>query len=37
LKLETCGRLGSMSAAEVISHMGPRPGVEYASFLKKAA
>ncbi len=37
MTLEMCGRLGSMSAAEVISHMGPRPGVTYADFLKKAA
>jgi sugar/nucleoside kinase (ribokinase family) len=37
LMLETCGRLGSMAAAEVISHMGPRPGMKYAEFLKKAA
>lgn len=25
LPLETCGRLGSLAAAEVISHVGPRP------------
>ena len=25
LDLETCGRLGSIAAAEAISHMGPRP------------
>lgn len=25
LALETCGRLGSLAAAEVISHVGPRP------------
>jgi len=25
LDLETCGRLGSLAAAEVISHIGPRP------------
>ncbi len=37
MNLEMCGRLGSMAAAEVISHMGPRPGVTYADFLKKAA
>lgn len=37
MTLEMCGRLGSMAAAEVISHMGPRPGVTYADFLKKAA
>lgn len=37
MKLETCGRLGSLAAAEVISHMGPRPAVAYADLLKKAA
>lgn len=37
MTLDMCGRLGSMAAAEVISHMGPRPGVTYADFLKKAA
>jgi sugar/nucleoside kinase (ribokinase family) len=26
--LEECGRLGSIAAAEVISHVGPRPLVE---------
>jgi sugar/nucleoside kinase (ribokinase family) len=28
LDLETCGRFGSIAAAEVISHVGPRPLVE---------
>lgn len=37
MNLETCGRLGSLAAAEVISHMGPRPAVHYAELLKKAA
>lgn len=37
MTLEMCGRLGSMAAAEVIGHMGPRPGVTYADFLRKAA
>lgn len=37
MKLETCGRLGSFAAAEVISHMGPRPLVPYSTFVKKAA
>lgn len=37
MKLESCGRLGSMAAAEVISHIGPRPAVAYAEFVKKAA
>ena len=27
LPLPECGRLGSVAAAEVISHMGPRPEV----------
>jgi sugar/nucleoside kinase (ribokinase family) len=35
--LATCGRLGSLAAAEVISHVGPRPAMNYADFLKKAA
>ncbi len=30
LDLETCGRLGSIAAAEAISHMGPRPEVDLA-------
>lgn len=37
MTLETCGRLGSMAAAEVISHMGPRPAIRYADLLKEAA
>lgn len=37
MTLEACGRLASMAAAEVISHIGPRPAVSYADFLKKAA
>ncbi len=35
--LERCGRLGAMAAAEVISHIGPRPQKKLAEFLKKAA
>ncbi|QQG37134.1 MAG: adenosine kinase [Micavibrio aeruginosavorus] len=35
--LDVCGRLASMAAAEVIAHMGPRPNMKYADFLKKAA
>ncbi|MDB2683044.1 adenosine kinase [Alphaproteobacteria bacterium] len=35
--LEESGTLGAIAAAEVISHMGPRPQVELASLLKKAA
>ncbi len=37
MPLDTCGRLGALAAAEVISHMGPRPQVSYADFVKKAA
>lgn len=33
MTLEQCGRLGAQAAAEVISHMGPRPGMRYAEFL----
>lgn len=32
-----CGRLGSLAAAEIISHMGPRPALAYSSFLQKLA
>lgn len=35
--LETCGKLGALSAAEVISHMGPRPEKEYSELISKAA
>jgi len=31
--LETCGRLGSIAAAEIISHMGPRPEVSLAELV----
>lgn len=37
MDLAACGRLGSMAAAEVIGHMGPRPAMSYADFLKKIA
>ncbi|MCB1721314.1 MAG: adenosine kinase [Alphaproteobacteria bacterium] len=37
MDIETCGKLGTLAAAEVISHMGPRPGCSYADLLKKAA
>lgn len=37
MDLETCGRLGSKAAAEVISHMGPRPAQKYADFLNTQA
>jgi sugar/nucleoside kinase (ribokinase family) len=33
LDLETCGRLGSVAAAEVISHVGPRPEVPLAELV----
>ena len=33
LPLEQCGRLGSIAAAEVISHVGPRPLVELRTLL----
>ena len=32
--LELCGRLGSMAAAEVISHVGPRPQVNLAELAR---
>jgi sugar/nucleoside kinase (ribokinase family) len=35
--LEECGRLGSLAAAEVISHMGPRPVRPLKALLKTAA
>lgn len=35
--VETAGRLGALAAAEVISHMGPRPARRYADMIKKAA
>lgn len=35
--LEECGRLGALAAAEVISHIGPRPAVKLADLAKKAA
>lgn len=37
MALEKCARLGALAAAEVIGHIGPRPMVSYADFLKKAA
>ncbi|HEU4839841.1 MAG TPA: adenosine kinase [Ilumatobacteraceae bacterium] len=33
LPLEACGRIGSIAAAEVISHVGPRPLVELRTLL----
>lgn len=37
MSLARCGQLGSMAAAEIISHIGPRPAIAYSEFLKKAA
>ncbi len=37
LPLAECGFLGAMAAAEVISHIGPRPQVSLADLLKKKA
>ena len=34
--LETCGHLGSVAAAEVISHVGPRPLVELRNMIGDA-
>jgi sugar/nucleoside kinase (ribokinase family) len=34
LPLETCGRLGSLAASEVISHYGPRPHTNYGALAK---
>ena len=33
--LETAGRLGSLAAAEIISHIGARPEVELAELARK--
>ena len=35
MPLEKCGKLGALAAAEVISHIGPRPEISYKDFLKK--
>ena len=37
MDLAECGRLGCLSAGEVIGHLGPRPQVSYADLLKKHA
>ncbi len=34
MSLEECGRLGSLAAAEVISHVGPRPLVELRTLVR---
>ncbi|MGQ0527263.1 MAG: adenosine kinase [Alphaproteobacteria bacterium] len=36
MSVDKCGLLGSMAAAEVISHMGPRPGKKLSKFLAAA-
>lgn len=36
LPLTTCARLGHIAAAEVISHIGPRPAVSYAGLAEAA-
>ena len=36
LPLDVCGRLGGLAAAEVISHIGPRPLVSLKSLAVKA-
>lgn len=35
--LDVCGQLGSLAAAEVISHYGPRPGTSLAELARAAA
>ena len=35
LPLEDCGRIGSLAAAEVISHLGPRPAVSLGCLLRR--
>jgi len=37
MPLQKCGELGALAAAEVISHMGPRPEISYRDILKKVA
>ena len=36
MDLEVCGRLGSIAAAEVISHVGPRPETSLAGLAREA-
>lgn len=36
MDLKTCGMLGTLAATEVISHMGPRPEIQYAELIEKA-
>lgn len=37
MDLKKCGRLGAVAAAEVISHMGPRPETSFANLIARAA
>lgn len=37
MDMAECGRLGAIAAAEVISHMGPRPLMDLSELVKKAA
>ncbi len=37
MDLRACGRLGTLAATEVISHMGPRPEMNYSDLLSKIA
>lgn len=37
MSLAQCGKLGALAASEVISHIGPRPAINYQDLLKKAA
>lgn len=37
MRLEQCGNLGALAAAEVISHIGPRPLIPLSNLLKDAA
>lgn len=37
MALEQCGALASAAAAEVVSHLGPRPAMCYADLLRKVA
>lgn len=37
LDLNMCGKIGAIAAAEVISHMGPRPEKTLADLLPKKA
>ncbi len=37
LDMKQCARLGSLAAAEVIGHMGPRPEIRYTELVSKAA